>query len=551
MLDLTPGSTLKTGKNEFLLVDKIARGGLAEVWKATVVSGEIKEQLGWKEVALKFPLRAEHADFLRQEAEMLDFLWENLPKKLPKDAIALVEVGEHCSSEYNDYLIVMRYYDRTSMNRYYPDKPIKQNELQQILHKLAPTLDAAHELRILHRDIKMSNVLLNSNGAVVFTDFSPEGIYGNAFYASPEVARFLATGAGADQIDRRSDIYALGVLLFRALTGRYPIDIAAGDDYADANQKLNVQKVNIPLRTDLNPPLTAPVYSVLTKALHRSRSGRYYTAKDMAEAFAQALRTPASSKEEIAGGAVVASQPVRSRAPVAGIAIAVLLIFGALLAWRFLQPLPAESTSQAPTPGITLTSLPTPTTPANGVAMFVAPIDPTSTATATHTPTATPTDTPTPTPTDTPTPTSTWTPTPTDTPTPTPTKTPTPTDTPTPTRVPPSPTPTNTPLPLLPEDCQADRRITSPRPGSIVAKGNVEIIGSANPPSFHRYKVEYSPNGINYSQILEIEQKITNSVMAVWNTTSLPGGEYWLRLTVVKENRGDYYEPCEFKVIVP
>lgn len=104
--------------------------------------------------------------------------------------------------------------------------PMKQQGAQRVIVQLAKALYVLHSLGIVHRDVKEDNVLLTKNGTVKLTDFDISKIYtqgksrdtvllGTATYAPPE--QF-----GLAQTDGRSDIYALGILANKLVTGEHP-----------------------------------------------------------------------------------------------------------------------------------------------------------------------------------------------------------------------------------------------------------------------------------------------------------------------------------------
>lgn len=104
--------------------------------------------------------------------------------------------------------------------------PMKQQGAQRVIVQLAKALCVLHSLGIVHRDVKEDNVILNENGTVKLTDFDISKIYtqgksrdtvllGTATYAPPE--QF-----GLAQTDSRSDIYALGILANKLVTGEHP-----------------------------------------------------------------------------------------------------------------------------------------------------------------------------------------------------------------------------------------------------------------------------------------------------------------------------------------
>jgi YbbR domain-containing protein len=129
--------------------------------------------------------------------------------------------------------------------------------------------------------------------------------------------------------------------------------------------------------------------------------------------------------------------------------------------------------------------------------------------------------------------------------TPTPEVTPTPKSTPTST---PAPTPTPTPLPT--PDCPHPlAHLTTPRVGEEV-QGEVELYGTAAIENFDYYKIEFRRDeAIEWAFLARYKKPVTNGLLAVWDTSALPEGRYWVRLVVV-DTIGNYFEPCAVPVQV-
>ena len=163
-------------------------------------------------------------------------------------------------------------------------------EANRIFQQLASALTYAHEKGIIHRDIKPVNVLMDRSGRPILSDFGiakvlagssgltrPGAGVGTPEYMSPEQCK-------GEEVDGRADIYALGVMLFEALTGRTPF---VGDNYpALAHGHLYLQPPDPRL---FNPRLSPQVCQVILIALQKKPEMRYQQANDLALALEQAV----------------------------------------------------------------------------------------------------------------------------------------------------------------------------------------------------------------------------------------------------------------------
>lgn len=164
-------------------------------------------------------------------------------------------------------------------------------EVVSIFTQLADALAYAHNHGVIHRDIKPVNVLMDSSGRPILSDFGiakvlastktslthPGAGVGTPEYMSPEQCQ-----GGA--VDGRADIYALGVMLFEAQTGRTPFN---GDNYpALAHSHIYAMP---PRPGSLNPTIHPVIERVITTALMKKPQQRFQKASDMAEALTQAL----------------------------------------------------------------------------------------------------------------------------------------------------------------------------------------------------------------------------------------------------------------------
>jgi predicted Ser/Thr protein kinase len=239
-------------------------------------------------------------------------------------------------------------------------RPLSIDEALPILRQVAEGLDYAHGLGILHRDVKPGNFLLGEGGRVLLTDFGVARhlaadhtvvtvagfAVGTPAYMSPEQAR------GDLELDRRSDVYSLGVVAYAVLTGQLPFDAPS--------QIVLLRKIidDLPAMPETHQPDLPPgVGFALRKVLAKDPARRYATAGEFAAALDQGRRwrpTPldlaAAEKAILAQPSTPSSRaargetnlkparPQRGRVWLAGLAAVVLLLLLAAAGFYYLAP---------------------------------------------------------------------------------------------------------------------------------------------------------------------------------------------------------------------
>ena len=199
-------------------------------------------------------------------------------------------VPVHDFGEFNEQpYLVMRYMPGGSLRQRITG-PMPLGEIVRILTPVAAALDKAHTQRVIHRDLKPDNILFDLDGNPYLADFGiarlAEGtqttsIMGTPAYMSPEQVR------GDIQLDGRSDVYALGVILFEMLSGRKPY-------VADTPTKLMMMHVLEPVPNVLAlavglPPATQ---AIIARAMAKDRTARYPTATALVDDIKALLKPP-------------------------------------------------------------------------------------------------------------------------------------------------------------------------------------------------------------------------------------------------------------------
>lgn len=265
----------------YQILAEIGRGGMATVYRAHQISMD-------RDVAIKvLP-----PQFIHQAASLERFKQEaSIVARLEHRAIVPVhDYGEYEGIPY----IVMRYMDSGSVDELLTKGAISPEQTLLILQQIAPALDYAHREGVLHRDLKPSNILLDANGDAYVTDFgiarilgtnpkplTTSGVVGTPSYMSPEQAQ-------GHELDGRSDVYALGVVLFEMLTGVRPFE-------GETPYSVAVKHVTEPPPSAcaINPKLPHAIEAVLFKALAKKCEMRHQTAGELAAALKTAFEKPA------------------------------------------------------------------------------------------------------------------------------------------------------------------------------------------------------------------------------------------------------------------
>jgi len=285
--ELKSGSML--GPYELLV--KLGRGGMATVWVAREVAADGSQRL----VAVKAML----PELLRRSNFRAMFLEEGqIVRSIDHPNVVKVhEVSEAGGSLYMAMEWVEGDSLRTIIKEARRRRPIPSVMAVKIIADAAAGLHAAHELRgwdgelrnVVHCDVSPHNILVGLDGRAKLVDFgvanatahsdvgSEDRIKGKFGYMSPEQAR-------AEKLDRRSDVFALGIVLFELLTGER---LFRGENAAHSLEL--VKQGPIPDPASLNPKLSPKLVSIVRRALERDLHARYQTAAELGEALERYL----------------------------------------------------------------------------------------------------------------------------------------------------------------------------------------------------------------------------------------------------------------------
>jgi serine/threonine protein kinase len=217
-----------------------------------------------------------------------------------------------------------------------------------IARQIAEAVGTAHDTGVIHRDLKPDNVMIRRDSIVKVLDFglakltepgvpgnltgagtidrgatAPDTVMGTARYMSPEQAR-------GEEVDARSDIFSLGIIVYEMVAGRSPFSGASGLDAVSGILKSEPP----PLRAAA-PHATAELQRIVNKALRNDRNERYQSMKELSlDLKSQQQELEFEAKITQSGGAVAAARPPGRRLPWIAAAIDVIALAGAgLVVW--------------------------------------------------------------------------------------------------------------------------------------------------------------------------------------------------------------------------
>ena len=267
--------------SHYKLLEQLGAGGMGEVWLA--LDTRLGRRVAIKLLPMQFTGNSERLSRFRQEAASASAL--NHP-----NIITIHEIGEAAGQQF----ITTEFIEGETLRRLMDHDGLSISETLDIAAQVAAALEAAHEAGIAHRDIKPDNVMIRRRDRIVkvvdfglaklterSTDKRVSGsevatralvrtlagvVMGTTFYMSPEQAR------GA-QVDERTDIWSLGVVLYEMLSGQPPFK---GETAEDVRVSI-LRDEPAPLPAEMSEPLRV----VVEKALRKNRDQRYQTASEM------------------------------------------------------------------------------------------------------------------------------------------------------------------------------------------------------------------------------------------------------------------------------
>ncbi len=261
----------------YQITGRLGEGGMGTVWKAMQLSTH-------REVALKL---MGSGSFGSEKAKARFEREVELSARLEHPNVARI----YDSGLYHGiYYYAMELVDGAPLDTFVRDKNLNLKGILELMEQVCRGVQHAHQRGVIHRDLKPSNILVSPDGRPHVVDFglakafqetdedlliSIEGeVAGTPAYMAPE----QATGQ-MDKIDTRTDVYGLGIILYRLVTNEWPRDMS-GNRY-DVLTRIAESEIRRPRQ--VKPDLDRELEAILLKALEADPDHRYRTAGDLAD----------------------------------------------------------------------------------------------------------------------------------------------------------------------------------------------------------------------------------------------------------------------------
>lgn len=292
----------KTLGNRYLIEEKVGVGGMAKVYRA-------KDTLLNRDVAVKV-LKDEYMDdedFLKKFAMEA----QSAASLTHANIVSVYDVGSsEVDSKRHNYIVMELVVGKTLKEIIQEKGPLSPDEIVNYGIQIAKALECAHNNKVIHRDIKPHNILIDNDNNLKVTDFGiarissaatityTSSVLGTVHYISPEQAK-------GKFIDEKSDIYSLGIVLYEMATGQVPFD-------ADNAVGIALKHLQDPLVApkELIPNLPDGLNNIIVKALEKDPKDRFQSAKEIKSALQNYSEFILPYEEDALSGKTVRMNPI-------------------------------------------------------------------------------------------------------------------------------------------------------------------------------------------------------------------------------------------------
>jgi len=264
--------------DRYEIIEKIGTGGMSDVYKAKC--HKLNRFVAIKVLKQEFSENTNFVSKFRIEAQAAAGL-------MHPNIVNVYDVGE----ENGIYYIVMELVDGITLKKYIEKKArLSVKEAISIAIQVSMGIEAAHNNKIIHRDIKPQNIIISKEGKVKVTDFGiakaatsntiTSNVMGSVHYTSPEQAR-------GGYSDEKSDIYSMGITMFEMLTGRVPFN-------GETTVAIAIKHIQEPMPSprEYVPEIPISVEQIVMKATQKSPDRRYQTMNELIEDLKRSLISP-------------------------------------------------------------------------------------------------------------------------------------------------------------------------------------------------------------------------------------------------------------------
>ncbi len=281
----------------YRIIAEIGRGGMGVVYEA-------EQQSPCRRVAVKVVRATEHAD--EDQIRLFQRETQALARLKHSSIAAILEAG---LTEDGEHYFAMELIRGVPVNDYARNKRLSQRQRLELFRRICEGINYAHERGVIHLDLKPSNILVEGDGCPKILDFglarivdadpaaaSAPGdvanVQGTLPFMSPERIR-----GNPDEVDLRSDVYSLGVILYELITDVLPF---SPERLSPQDLVYGICEGSLPSPASIKGDISGDMAAVVLKALRKEPGGRYRSALVLSEDIGRCLTNqPVSARPPI------------------------------------------------------------------------------------------------------------------------------------------------------------------------------------------------------------------------------------------------------------